>query len=132
VDIQELNSTDSLHLLDIPGIGPVFASRIIRYRNLLGGYYAVAQLKEVYGLKEDNFNAVSQYFTADESTLVRFNINFSTVRELGRHPYVGFRTAQKICKLRDKTGKFSSPDNLSPVMTGDSLKRLVPYLKFTR
>lgn len=132
VMVQELNSTDSLHLLDIPGIGPVFASRIIRYRNLLGGYYSVSQLKEVYGMREENFMAVSQYFTADQSTLKKLNINFSTVQELGRHPYVGFSAARKICKLRDKTGKFSSPENLSTVVTGDSLKKLIPYMKFTR
>jgi competence protein ComEA len=132
VMMQELNSTDSLHLLDIPGIGPVFASRIIRYRNLLGGYYSVSQLKEVYGMREENFIAVSQYFTADQSTLKKLNINFLTFKELGRHPYVGFNAARKICKLRDKAGKFTSPDNLSPVVTGDSLKKLIPYMNFTR
>lgn len=132
VSHQELNSTDSLHLLDIPGIGPVFASRIIRYRNLLGGYYAVSQLKEVYGMRDENFIVVSQYLTADQSTLKTFNINFSTIQELGRHPYVGYRTARKICKLRDQTGKFSSPDNLTSIITGDSLKRLIPYMKFSR
>src|SRR5665647_1059817 len=51
VNRLDLNSADSLHLLEIPGIGPVFASRIIRYRTLLGGYYAVDQLREVYGMR---------------------------------------------------------------------------------
>ena len=132
VIVQELNSTDSLHLLDIPGIGPVFASRIIRYRNLLGGYYSVTQLKEVYGMQDERFMAVSPYFTADGSSVKKLNVNFSTVQELGRHPYVGFSAARKICNLRDKTGKFSSPGNLSPVVTGDSLKKLIPYMKFTQ
>lgn len=132
VMVQELNSTDSLHLIDIPGIGPVFASRIIRYRNLLGGYYSVSQLREVYGMRDENYMAVSQYFTADDSSVKKLNVNFSTVQELGRHPYVGLRVARKICNLRDKTGKFSSPENLSPVVTGDSLKKLIPYMKFTR
>ena len=132
VMVLELNITDSLHLLEIPGIGPVFASRIIRYRNLLGGYYAVAQLREVYGMREENFMAVSQYFRVDQLTLKTFNINFSTIQELGRHPYVGFRTARKIFKLRDKMGKFSSPDDLSSVVAADSLKRLIPYMKFTQ
>jgi competence protein ComEA len=128
--VLELNSTDSLRLLEIPGIGPVFASRIIRYRNLLGGYYSVGQLREVYGMRDENFVAVSQYFTADSSKIKTFNINFSTIQEIGRHPYFGFRTARKILKLRDKMGKFSSPDDLSPVIAGDSLKRLIPYIKF--
>ena len=132
VMMLELNSTDSLHLLAIPGIGPVFASRIIRYRNLLGGYYAVSQLREVYGMREDNFNAVSQYFTANPSVLKTFNINFATIQELGRHPYVGFKTARRIFKLRDEKGKFTSSNDLSSVVAEDSLKRLVPYLKFAQ
>ena len=128
----ELNSADSLQLVSIPGIGPVLSSRIIRYRDLLGGYYSVSQLKEIYGMREENFMAVSPYFTIDRSWVRTFNINFSTIRELGRHPYIGFRTAGKIFKLRDKTGKFSSADELSTVMTKDSLIRLLPYLKFSQ
>jgi competence protein ComEA len=129
--LQELNSTDSLHLLEISGIGPVFASRIIRYRNLLGGYYAVSQLKEVYGMREENLAAVSQYLTVDKSKLKTIVINFSTVKELGRHPYIGYKTARNILRLKDKIGKFSSPDDLSSVVSSDSLTRLIPYLKFS-
>lgn len=132
VSVLELNKADSLQLLEIPGIGPVLASRIIRYRNLLGGYLTVEQLKEVYGMRQENFTAASQYFTADSSSLKTFNINFSTVQELGRHPYVGFRTARKIFRLRDKMGKLSGPEDLSTVMTSDSLKRLIPYVKFNQ
>lgn len=128
----ELNSADSLHLLEIPGIGPVFASRIIRYRNLLGGYYSVAQLREIYGMREENFTAISQYFAVNQSSLKPFSINFSTIRELGRHPYVGFRTARKVIKLRDKIGKFSSADDLSSIIVADSLHRLIPYMKFSQ
>lgn len=40
----ELNQADSLTLQKVPGIGPVFSRRIIKYRDLLGGFYAVHQL----------------------------------------------------------------------------------------
>jgi len=132
LSIVELNSADSVYLLAIPGIGPVFASRIIRYRNLLGGYSSVNQLREVYGMREENFVAVAKYFSVDSSLLHKFNINFSTLQELGRHPYIGFRTARKIIRLRDKNGKFYSPDDLTTVVASDSLKRLIPYVKFTQ
>ena len=131
VIVQELNSADSVHLVEIPGIGPVFASRIIRYRNLLGGYYAVSQLREVFGMKEENFAAVSPYLKADQKTITQFNINFSTLKELGRHPYIGFRTARKIIQLKDKEGKFTEAQNLSKVLSADSLNKLIPYLKFS-
>jgi DNA uptake protein ComE-like DNA-binding protein len=90
----------------------------------------VTQLKEVYGMREENFMIISRYFTVDTSNLKTFNINFSAIQELGRHPYVGFKTARRIFKLRDKIGKFSSVDDLSLVIAADSLKRLIPYIKF--
>ncbi len=127
----ELNSADSVHLLEIRGIGSILASRIIRYRNLLGGYYSVAQLKEVYGMREENFVTVSPFVNVDPSVIKTFNINFSTIQELGHHPYIGYKTARKVIKLRDKLGKFTSPDVLSSIVAIDSLNRLIPYLKFT-
>ena len=42
--VVELNSADSTTLRRVPGIGPVFASRIVRFRSLLGGFYTVSQL----------------------------------------------------------------------------------------
>lgn len=128
----ELNRADSLQLIEVRGIGAILASRIIRYRNLLGGYYAVSQLKEVYGMREENFTAVAPFLAVDSSLVKPFNINFSTVQELGRHPYVGYRSARMVVKLRDKTGKFASPDDLSSIISVDSLARLVPYLKFAQ
>lgn len=132
VSVLELNSVDSIQLLEIKGIGPVFASRIVRYRNLLGGYSAVSQLKEVYGMKPENFEALSSCFTVDPSAIKTFNINFSTVQELGRHPYIGFKTARKIFKLRDQKGKFYSTDDLSGLVSADTLQMLTPYLRFAQ
>ena len=129
--ILELNSTDSINLVMIPGIGPVLASRIIRYRRLLGGFYAASQLKEVYGMSKENMPTVTGCLTVDPSLRNTFNINFSTVQELGHHPYIGYQTARKLVRLRDKKGKFLSPDDLSPVIANDSLTRLIPYLKFS-
>ena len=37
--VMELNTADSLSLQQLPGIGPVYASRIVRYRDRLGGFF---------------------------------------------------------------------------------------------
>jgi competence protein ComEA len=132
ISTVELNSADSISLVKLPGIGPVLASRIIRYRNLLGGYYSVVQLHEVFGLRDEHYNSASPYLNVDVERLNRFNINFATLTELGRHPYIGFKTARKILNLRDKRGKYSSVDDLTYMMTMDSLKRLIPYLIFNQ
>jgi competence protein ComEA len=132
LDSVELNLADSTELDNLPGIGPVLAARIIRYKNLLGGFYSVNQLHEVYGLSEEHYLSASPHLFVAGEPFRRFNINFATLEELGRHPYIGFRTARKIIKLRDERGKYSSVKDLSEVMTADSIERLSPYLKLNQ
>ena len=51
--ILDLNAADSAALEAMPYIGPVLAARICRFRNALGGFHAVEQLREVWGLKPE-------------------------------------------------------------------------------
>ena len=46
----ELNEVDSAGLVKLSGIGSVYAARILKYRELLGGYYLKKQLLEVYNM----------------------------------------------------------------------------------
>ncbi len=130
IDSVELNLADSAELEHLPGIGPVLAARIIRYRKLLGGFYSVIQLKEIYGLREEHYSKVLPHLYIKGELFGKFNINFASLEKLGRHPYIGFRKAREIVSLRDKKGKFTSLNDLSEIMTADSIGRLGPYLKF--
>ena len=48
----DLNSADSIMLEQLPGIGNKLSKRIVKYRDILGGFYSLEQLHEVYGLNE--------------------------------------------------------------------------------
>ena len=124
----ELNEADSVQLEALPGIGPVLASRIIKYRRLLGGYYDVAQLKEIYGMTEELWQKSSPGLKADPAGIQRIDLNFLSVAELGRHPYIGYRQAKKIVRERDRHGKFIGTEKLALLFTADSLQHLLPYL----
>ena len=65
--VVELNTADTTILKKVPGIGSTFARRIIKYRELLGGFFTVEQLREVYGLDEERYNAMKSWFSADMS-----------------------------------------------------------------
>ena len=39
ITVININKADSFDFRDLPGIGVVYSSRIVRYRNLLGGFY---------------------------------------------------------------------------------------------
>ena len=61
----ELNLADSALLETLPGIGPAFAGRIIRYRRILGGFRSPGQLREVYGMTEERYRQFEGKVTVD-------------------------------------------------------------------
>lgn len=124
----DINLADSVQLEALPGIGPTLASRIIKYRKLLGGFYQVNQLKDIYGMNEEWWSRISPFLITGNIKLNKLEINYLSLAEMGRHPYIGFRTAKKIIKVRDTVGKFRTPDELAPIFSSDSLQRILPYL----
>jgi DNA uptake protein ComE-like DNA-binding protein len=131
--IFDLNEADTSRLVKIRGIGPVLSGRIIRYRNLLGGYIHRDQLDEVYGLNEEALENLKQAVYVDSlfkpSTI---RINFSEWQELVKHPYIESTLANKILDIRSRLGPYlDGRDFIERLSLPDSLSRkIIPYLQF--
>lgn len=127
----EINSADTLKLKLLPGIGSVLSSRIIRYRDLLGGYWQTDQLLEVYGLSAELFEKISGSLEIDTTLIRKININEASFSELLRHPYISYEQAGKISKFLQQNNKIKSPDVLLENNIIDSIayKRLRHYLE---
>lgn len=128
--IIELNSADSLLLIKLKGIGPVFAYRILSYRNILGGFYSINQLKEVYGLKSETFNKISPFITVDTTLIHTINLNTASFKQINKHPYVSFNQTKALLNYRDLMGTFSKVDDIISNHLIDSLNynKVKPYL----
>lgn len=128
----ELNVADTAMLKKIPGIGSVFARRIVKYRNLLGGYADVTQLAEVYGIDEEKYHALSPWFTVDKNTIRKLYVNRLPEDSLRRHPYINYRQARAIARLRRLHDKLTGWENLRLLdeFTDADIQRLSPYLSF--
>lgn len=130
--VVELNGADTTALKKVPGIGTAFAKRIVSYRNLLGGYYAVGQLAEVYGIDEEKYVSLSSWFRADTSFVVKIAVNALPADSLIRHPYLSYKQAKVIRQLRKQKGRLSGWDNLHLLeeFNAHDIQRLTPYLLF--
>jgi DNA uptake protein ComE-like DNA-binding protein len=126
----ELNTADSLDLLKIYGIGAKTASQIIKYRNKLGGYVAVNQLKEVYVIDSNRFLQISPYLYVDLDYVQKININKAGIKELSKHPYVDDYLAKSIVQYRQKNGNYTHiADIKKAVLVYEELYlKIVPYL----
>lgn len=126
--VLDLNTTDTTELKKIPGIGSNYASKIIRYRDQLGGYVSVNQLKEI-GIPEECF----LWLKTSHEAINRLQLNKSSFSQLNRHPYLNFYQTKAICEHRRKYGPIKDIVQLRlyTVFTQNDLQRIQPYLDFS-
>jgi len=130
--VIDLNSSDTLALMKIPGIGAAYAKRIVSYRNLLGGYYRLEQLQEVYGMYEELYEKITPFLQADTSEITSIQVNTASIDKLRSHPYINFYQAKAIVEIRKKKGKLENINELHLLeeFTEEDLERIKPYFKF--
>ena len=124
----EINGADTTLLMKIPGIGSYYASRIVRYRERLGGFASAQQLEEIDGLPE---SAIA-YIKIDEQQIRKMNLNKLTLNQLKKHPYLNFYQAKEICDYRRLKGPLHSIEDLKLLkdFPPDEIDRLKPYICF--
>ncbi|MCB0481327.1 MAG: helix-hairpin-helix domain-containing protein [Flavobacteriales bacterium] len=130
LEIIDINKSDSVDLLKIKGVGPYTASRILRYRRQLGGYYSAGQLREIRSIREENFETMEAQITVDTGVIKKINLNECEFKELLKHPYFDYYFTKKIFEYKDKNGKFTSLRDLKKIEFIDSVyfNRVRPYL----
>ncbi len=129
-ELVDLNTADSVTLLTLYGIGPSFAKRIIKYRNLLGGFYSKAQLLEVYGFDQERFDKIEAFCEVNASAIKKIDVNKVRTDELKKHPYFDYSTAKAIVDERIILGKFTSLQQIEaiPAINADLFIKIKNYL----
>ncbi|TVR71233.1 MAG: helix-hairpin-helix domain-containing protein [Marinilabiliales bacterium] len=126
----ELNSADTACLMAVPGLGPVLSRRILRYRELLGGYYCTSQLLEVYGVDSSRYLQIVHYLDADRSMISKLDLSEGEFRDLLRHPYLDYDQVVWIVRFRESEINTGYDDIfISPLFSRFEAERLRFYLE---
>jgi hypothetical protein len=125
----EINSADSADLmkLKIPGY---LISKILVYREQLGGYSSSFQLLEIYHFPEYIFERIHPILQVDTSLIQPLGINTKSEEELALHPYLSFKEAKVIVLFRKNNGNFKNQDDFNQIIAlpEETKDRLKPYL----
>lgn len=129
--LPDINQADSTAWEALPGIGPKLASRIIKFREALGGFYQVSQVAEVFGLPDSVYQRIRPRLTCQPGQQIRLSLNEAGIEELSRHPYIRRSLASQIIAFRNLHGPFSDLQHLLQLhaMNDSILKRMLPYLR---
>jgi competence protein ComEA len=128
----DLNVADTAQLMSVDGIGPTLAARIIKFRNVLGGFIKPEQLNEVYGLDTTVVQKLNQIsFINTDFVPVKININTANEKELSAHPYIRKPIAKAIVAYRFQHGVFNQVGDIRKLslLKQEEADQIIPYLK---
>lgn len=127
----DVNTASAEQFSKINGIGKVLSERIVRFRDKLGGFHDVKQIKEVYGVEDSIVVANLPFFKIDTEP-IKININTATSSDLQIHPYCNYKIANIIVNYRAQHESFTSAKELLEIRLIDEvwLSKIQAYLEF--
>ena len=127
----DINTADTSQLIALRGIGSKLATRIVQYRDGLGGFLSQEQFSGVYGLDSINLAELYQYAKV-QSAVRKTPVNTASAADLDRFPFLSRRQAEVIVNYRTQHGPYASPESLKAVrvLNAQTIAQLTPYLEF--
>ncbi len=134
VVMLDINKADSIELERLPAIGEKLSSRIIRYRERLGGFIELSQLKEVYGLTDSAYQIIVPLLKIEKDFKPKLiDINKAEYADVRKHPYATNVFVKIVLAYRKAHGHFANRTALEKVDQIDraQLDKIEPYLLFS-
>lgn len=126
----DLNAADTAELSQSLYFPMWLAKRVIKYRDLLGGFSDFGQLNEVYGIDSNRVKKLRNYIFVDPTHLRKININTGEFKQILKHPYISYDITKDIVNSRQKKGAFKSTEALvdREIISESLYVKLKPYL----
>jgi competence protein ComEA len=127
----DINVANKEEIIQIRGIGEVFANRILKYRDGIGGFYNIEQVKSTYGLADSTFQELKKsiYIRKATSKLKINEIKIEDWKGSILKPY----QKRAVIAYRKQHGSFKSVEDLKPirVLNDENIELLSHYLDFS-
>ncbi len=125
--VIEINSATRKEFEKLKGIGEKLSERIVKYRQKLGGFCSVEQIKEVYGIKPEVYESIKVHLKCN-GTVKKLNVNSTTFKDLVHHPYLNYEEVKKIFRYKDKNGNIGSMEVLDSILGTRKFNKVKAYL----
>lgn len=129
----DINLATQEDLIKVYGIGPALSERILKQREVLGGFASMEQLDFVWGLNPDVIENVNKSFVVvSTSGIKKIKINDLSIKELSKFPYFNYTIAKEIVTYRSMKGDIQNIEDLTKIngFPIEKLKFIALYLEF--
>ncbi|HLA55233.1 MAG TPA: helix-hairpin-helix domain-containing protein [Flavobacterium sp.] len=130
IDINQATKED---LIKIYGIGDALSERILKQKELLGGFVNMGQMNDVWGLSPEVVENLDKYFKISVVPNVKkIAINKLSVRELSQFPYFRYPLSKEIVTYRSMNGDIRNAADLIKIkgFPVEKVDIIAVYLEF--
>lgn len=127
--VIDLNSATREELKQLTGIGDFYAEKIVERREELGGYISHDQLLEIWKFGTERLDKIKGNISVD-GNVRKLNVNTASFEMLYEHPYISYKVANSIVKMRAAHGNFKSLEEImkSVLIDRELFLKVKPYL----
>ena len=106
------------------------AYKIVKFREKLGGFININQIKETYGLTDSVYQAMQPFLSFSNTNIQKININTANDFDLGKHPYISSDIAKAIAIYRKQHGNFSKIEDVKKIVfiNQQMYQKIAPYI----
>jgi competence protein ComEA len=129
----DINTASQEQWESLPGIGEKLASRILAFREKLGGFARIEQVGETYGIAPETMERIlPRLVNESPASIKKVALNRGSFDELKQHPYIGYRLAHLLVAYREQHGEYRQLSDLMniPLVTNEVVEKLKPYLEW--
>lgn len=124
----DLNVADVSEFQSVRGIGDVLATRILKFRDRLGGFASVNQLYQVYGLDSLVISRSMSRFEIKKQWK-KISIHKASLRDFESHLYLNSTQSEEIIKIRSILREVDSSE-IRNIFTELEWTKIRPYFKW--
>jgi len=127
--IIDINAASIDEFKQLPAVGNT-AYKIVKYREKLGGFISISQIKETYGLTDSVYDAILPFLNLSTTNIQKLNINTSSDFDLAKHPYISNDIAKAIAIYRKQHGNFTKIDDIRKIVfiNQATYQKMAPYI----
>lgn len=131
--ISDINEASQEDLMKVYGVGEALSSRILKQKEILGGFVSMEQMKDVWGLSPEVIVELNLHFKAVVSKdIKKIAINEVSLKELAQFSYFKYNLAKQIITYRSMNGNFNNIEDLTKIkdFPVEKAKIISLYLEF--
>lgn len=131
--VKDINQATKEDFMAVFGIGDAISERIMKQREIFGGFISMEQMEDIWGLSPEVIYELNKNFKViTVPTIVKIDINNASTKELMKLPYFRYALAREIIIYRSMNGGIQSAEDLTKIkgFPVEKVKIIALYLTF--